>query len=139
MPRVTASQGADKYRQGVQGGATRYQQGIANVKTAPSQKAIEQKDKMVQNWLASVNSGKWEQEMGKVSLSMWQEASRTKGATNYSSSADKASQAYAAWASEAYPIIQQIQDQIASMPSTTIDQNIQRMITNVTLMAERLG
>ena len=36
------------------------------------------------------------------------------------------------------PIIQSIQDEIEAMPSTTMQDNIQRMIANVTMMSERL-
>lgn len=139
MPRVSASQGASKYKSGVQGGATRYSDGISNVDVAPSVKAIAQKDKMIANWLDSVNNGKWEQNLGAISLSAWQTAAKTKGATNYASSADSASQKYAQWANNAYPIIQQIQDEVKAMPSTTMQDSINRMIHNVQRMSALLG
>lgn len=139
MPRVTPQAGSDKYRSGVQGGGQRYVQGIQSVTQAPSAKAIAQQDKMVTNWLASVQDGTWAQNLGAVSLGAWQQASVNKGATNYASSADSASQKYAQWAQTAYPIIQQIQDEVDAMPSTTMGDNIQRMIHNVTRMSELLG
>ena len=139
MPRVSASQGAAKYKSGVQGGATRYSDGISNVTVAPSVKAIASKDKMIANWLDSINNGKWEQNLGAITLTQWQNASKTKGATNYASSADSASQKYSAWATNAYPIIKQIQDEVKAMPNTTMQDSINRMIHNVQRMSELLG
>lgn len=139
MPKVTAQQGADKYRSGVQGGSQRYINGVNSVTTAPSQQAIAQQNKMVTNWLDSVNSGKWAQNLGNVTLQAWQQAAVNKGAQNYSASADAASTKYAQWAQNAYTVIQQIQDEIEAMPSTNMQDNINRMIHNVTRMSELLG
>lgn len=139
MPKLTAQQARDKYRSGVQGGASAYQAGINSVKTAPSQKAIAQKAKMVTNWMNAVNSGKWEEKMGEVTLTQWQQASVNKGAQNYTASAEGASSKWGAWATDAFPVIAQIQAEVDAMPSTSLQDNIQRMIYNVTEMANRLG
>lgn len=139
MPKISPSEAGNKYRSGVQGGAQDYTLGIQSVTEAPSAKAIAQKQKMVTNWNAAINSGKWETKLGAVTLAQWKQAATTRGAQNYAQSADAASQKWTTWAQTAFPIIQNIQDEIKAMPSTTLNDNIQRMITNVTLMAERLG
>ena len=139
MPKVSATQATDKYRSGVQGGAQNYQTGVNAVQSAPSQAAIAQQAKMVTNWNAAINSGKWANNLGSVTLAEWKAATTGQGAINYTASADKGATKWGQWANTAFPIIQQIQDEVAAMPSTTMQDNIQRMIFNVTEMANRLG
>lgn len=136
---LTAQQGANKFKQGVQGGSTAYTQGVQAVTENPAQKAIAQKQKMIDRWLASVNGGKWEQRLGDVTLAEWKAASATKGASNYAASADKAYTNYMEWAQTAYPVISQISQEIQNMPSATFQDNINRMLANVNAMRERLG
>lgn len=138
MPRISPAQAKAKYQSAVQGSASAYQDGVNSVSVAPSQKAIAQKQKMVTNWNNAINSGKWEQKLGAVSLSDWKSATTGQGAVNYTASAQKGANKWGQWANTAFPIIQSIQDEIEAMPSTTMQDNIQRMIANVTMMSERL-
>ena len=131
MAMISASQGTAKYKSGVQGGSTAYKNGVLAVTENPATKAIAQKDKMIANWNAAINGGKWEQKLGAVTLPMWKDAASNKGANNYAASADKASVNYQAWAADAYPQIAQLQQQIQAMPKVTISDSINRMIANV--------
>ena len=136
---ITPQQGADKYKSGVQSGSSAYQTGVNNVDQAPGQLAVLQQDKMVTNWLEAVNGGKWATNVSAVTLNEWKTITASKGAQNYSASADAASQKYAQWAQTAYPIIEQIRQEVRALPSTTFAENIQRMVQNATLMSQRLG
>lgn len=139
MPKISVNDAKTKYKSGVQGGANAYTVGINSVSVAPSQKAIAQQQKMVTNWNNAITSGKWAEKLNAVTLSSWKSSATGMGAQNYVASADKGATKWGVWATESFPIIQAIQDEIEAMPSTTFQDNIQRMIYNVTEMSNRLG
>lgn len=100
--------------------------GVNAVQENPAQKAIASKAKMKQNWLAAIDGGKWETGLSKVSLSDWKNAMIQKGVNRISQGVTSGQPKMQAYMTEAMPVIEQLQKDINSMPSLTIEDSIAR-------------
>jgi len=132
---VTPQQYADRWSQGLSQAGQKISDGIDAVTVAPSQTAIKNKAKMVANFTQAVNSGKWEQNLGKVSLQDWQTAMKTKGVPRIATGAQAANPKMAAFAARLLPFQQTLQNKVKGMPNMTLQDNIARMTAWVTGMS----
>lgn len=133
---VSAQDYATRWSQGLQGSTTKISQGVDAVSTAPSQRAIAAKTKMLANFQASVNNGKWERNTAKVSLSDWQTAMKTKGIQRIGQGAQAAEGKMAAFAAQLLPYEQSLQNTVRNMPSLTLQNNIDRAVAWINGMAK---
>jgi len=136
MVTKTPEQIADKWARNLGASTEEIRLGVAGVTQNPAQLAIAAKDKMVANFLAAVQSGKWERGLGRVSLSDWQKAMTEIGIPRMAAGATAAKPKMAAFMREVIPHIEQLQGELASMPSLTLDQNIARSAHFLRGMAE---
>lgn len=67
------------------------QRGVDAVTEAPSARAVAKQAKLVANWTAAVNSGKWASKMKAVTLEDWRSAMKNKGIGRISTGASEAS------------------------------------------------
>ena len=133
---ITPIQAADKWQAGLSGSVERYRQGVQAVQTSPAQKAIAQKQKMIDNWLNSVNNGSWENALGNVSLQEWKDATINKGAPRLQQGATEGRAKYLNYIQQAMPFMENLRSQVDAMPSTTLQDNINRMVFWVTEMSQ---
>lgn len=132
---VTPQQYADRWSTGLGQASQKISDGVDAVSQAPAQAAIKNKAKMVQNFTAAVNSGKWETNLGKISLQDWQQAMKTKGIPRIASGAQAANGKMALFAAKLLPFQQTLQNKVKTMPNMTLQDNIARMTTWVTGMS----
>lgn len=100
--------------------------GVAAVSDAPSAKAIEKKDKMIANLIASVEDGTWEHRLAAHSLSDWKRDMLEKGVGRIATGIDNANaktQKFAAWL---LPKVYALSDEVKGMPDLTIDDAVAR-------------
>lgn len=133
---VTPQQFADRWSQALGQSAQRISDGVDAVTQSPAQAAIKNKAKMVQNFTAAVNNGKWETNLGKISLQDWQQSMKTKGIPRIASGAQAANGKMAAFAAKLLPFQQTLQAKVKAMPNMTLPDNIARMTTWVTGMSQ---
>lgn len=127
---LTAAQITDKQVAAVSAATTAYTTGVRAVQTAPGALAAQHQDK----YLAGVqaNVGKWAQHVAAVSLTDWQNAAVTKGAPRLGSGITAAKPKITAFWNRFLPYLQQVQQSVSQMPTTTFDQRIAKMVASAT-------
>lgn len=124
---LTASQVTDKWVRNLSQSGEAYKQGVQNVSTSPTELALRQKDRMVQNLQAAVTSGKYEKGCRKVDLNSWQQAAINKGSSRLTGGAAAARSKVEAFNAAWQPIMQQVKEQVRSMPRGTEADAIERI------------
>lgn len=129
MAKVTAQQWGANWSQALANKTQKIQQGIAQVQTAPGQKAAAKASAMLAGVTQAVTSGRWAAAVSSVSLSDWQQATTAKvGNIATGAAAAVKTQKFNA------AITQMLSDNdaalaaIASMPSDTSEQRMQRAL-----------
>ena len=129
MAKVSVQQMMTDWANGISQNTTKIKNGIAAVSVAPGQKAAARASAMLAGVTAAVTSGRWSAAVGGVSLSDWQNATIAKVA-NIATGA----QAAIKTAKVQQAFAQNLADNdtalaaIATMPSDTVDQRIQRSV-----------
>jgi len=136
MAKLTAAQYQEKHARRLKASVEDVRAGIDRVTESPTEKAAAKKDKMLANLTASVNSGKWEAGLKRVSLEEWKAKARDVGVNRIAAGIDAAKSKTIAFAEALLPHIDAGQSAIKSMPDTTLDDNINRMNTFVRHMAK---
>lgn len=101
--------------------------GINAVTTAPGQAAARQKNAYVQGVQAKADV--WARRVAAVPLADWQSMTTSKGQTRYPQGIQAAQSAMADFMGKFLPAVQQIANNLP--PRGTLEQNIQRMVTQV--------
>lgn len=128
MARGTPQQTSEKWANNLSGAGAAIEAGVNRVREAPGQKAAMQQDKMRQNLLAAIDNGKWARNVSAVTLSDWQSAMKNKGIPNIQRGVTTAKPKMTQFFERLFPIQDQIVQELDSMPSTTLEENIQRAI-----------
>lgn len=106
------------------GASQQYQEGVQRVTEAPGAKAAANTDKWAQNTMA--NREKYRANVGAVTNESWKQSTLTKGAPRFADGAQKAVPKVEAFMREVTPHIEAGQRQLEAMPSTTLEDNINR-------------
>ncbi len=136
MPKLTASEFAEKWARRLSAAAPDIQKGINRVDVSPTEKAASKQDKMLQKVTEAINSGKWATGLRRVTLSDWKKAAIEKGIPRISQGVTGAGAKVTDFASQLLPFQDGLQSQISSMPDLTIEDSINRMTTWVRGMAK---
>ena len=137
MPKVSASQGAEKWARRTKAATEDVRAGVSRVTEAPAQKAIAKIEKMLRNFEEAVRSGKVERGLARTTLGEWQRSMIDIGVGRIASGVDnKGSAKMEAFAREFYPYVERVQAEIDAMPDTTLEDSIGRMTHNVRRLAE---
>ncbi len=100
--------------------------GVNRVTENPAEKALAAQAKMVTNWNASINDGKWAAGLGRVSLSSWKNDMLTKGVARIASGAKAAEPKMQAFMTDFLPFVTTVQNEIDDMPDLSIEDSIAR-------------
>ena len=128
MPKRTPSEAAAKWNTNLVGSTAEIELGVNKVTVAPSEQAIAQKDKMVDNWLASIENGKWEDGLRRVDLAEWKRSMIDIGIKRIRDGAMKAQPKLQRYYEKAFPLMQNLEDTIAAMPSRDLQDSEARML-----------
>lgn len=124
MPKMNASQTAQKWAAEFAKSGDAYVKGTSAVTVNPAQQAIAAQDRMLANYTDSVNSGRWAAKMGKVTLQQYQTACAEKGKAAIANAARVGLAKYEAAEREIAPVRDGI---ISGLPGRgTIDENLER-------------
>lgn len=130
MPvRATPTDATAKWVTNLSGSTERIKAGVARVTTAPGQKAAAQSQKWLQRVTASQD--KWRTRVGSVSLQSWQASMTDVGIPRVAQGAQAKQDKYTAFANEFFPHLQQGVARIDAMPSTTLEDNINRAVAMI--------
>jgi hypothetical protein len=128
---VDAATATQRWQQGASQGQQRFVEGVQATTKDPTALAIAAQNKMLQNVTAAITSGRYARGLSRVGKTGWQQATVAKAA-NYAVGINASASKYEAAIG---PVLQQIgslQQQIASMPSATLQDNINRMVAFAT-------
>lgn len=128
-----------KMLNGVTSGAATYAAGVQAVKSNPLAKAAAAVDKYQAGTQKAVTDGTFVAGCNSVTLQSWQQAASGKGKTNYSNAAPQAAANWGQYMQKAQTTIQSNSDAIQAMPSTTDQDNDQRMLANVAMQRALKG
>lgn len=131
MAQKNPAQVAQKWSRNLQGAGEQIRQGVAAVTEAPSAKAIKQQDVMVANFQQAVSSGKWARNLGKVSLTDWQQAITNVGIPRITAGAAAAIPKMESFLTQFLPYLQQGVNALQQTPRGSLEQNIQRAVSMI--------
>ena len=124
MARVTAAQWLQDWGTGLNGAAAKIKRGVSAVNVAPGQAAAAKEQKMLNNTVAALNSGKWSRNVAAVSLGSWQDAMTNKGLANISAGVQQAQKTKQAAITKMLAETDAAVAQVANMPTDTMEQRI---------------
>ena len=136
MAKLTAAEFQEKHARRLKAATEDVRKGIDRVTENPCEKAAAKKDKMLSNLTASVNNGKWEAGLKRVSLEDWKKKARDIGVNRIAAGIDGAKDKVVAFAEVLLPHIDRQKAKIAAMPDVTLDDNINRMTSFIRGMAD---
>lgn len=126
MARLTPQQQAEKWQRNLAAAGQDITNGVNNVTTNPAEQAILAKDKMINNWLDSVNNGKWERGLQNTTLQGWKDAMINKGVQRIQAGAQAGMPKYLQYVNDVRPFMDSLQAQVQAMPSLTIEDSVNR-------------
>lgn len=124
---MSADDISSKWGRNLKNAVSDMQAGVDRVSTNPMEKAIAKKDKMKTNLVASIDNGRWESGMRKVSLSDWKTKTKSKIAERMGSGVDNAMTKRKQFDQWLVPVVQSGMDVVNAMPDMTIQDSKNRM------------
>lgn len=136
MPvKLSPEEAAKKWSERLSGSTSIIASQVAKVTTAPSSLAVKKKDKMKTKLIAAIDSGKWERNLGSVTLDEWKTQMATKGIPRISGGATAAQPKVTDFFRDLFPHIETGQAKVAAMPDLTLEDGINRAATMMRHMA----
>ena len=124
MPKMSPAEHAALWAAKFAGSTERYKAGVQKVQGNPAQKAIAAQDRLLANFTAAVQDGKWAAGLSQVTEQSWKQACIDKGAAALATSARVAQEKVARAEAKMGPVRDGI---VASLPQRgTIEENLER-------------
>ncbi len=139
MAKVNAQEYAEKWARRMRGATEDVRRGVEKVTVAPGELAAQNEAALLQNFVESVNSGRWAARVRGVSLQDWQKATLDKGIARIGPGVEAAQPKMARIAAELLPAVDAAAAAANALPKVTLEDSIQRMTTFVRKMAEFKG
>lgn len=128
MARLNPAEAAAKWKNRTVGASADYVKGVRSTDKDPIQLAIQSKDK----WFARVQEAqandRFAKGLAKTNKAAWAKAAEEKGAQRITSGVTGAEARMSQFMGAFLPAQRAITDEVRSMPSTTLDQRLQRMV-----------
>lgn len=126
MANKTPDQVAEKFRRGIQGAGEDYRAGVMAPSRPWDQATVAGEARWKAEITRAMNDGRFASGVRAAGNQKWQERAATRGAQNYTASAEVAAQAYAQKAPQIMAAGSAMKQAVASMPSTTLEERIAR-------------
>ena len=130
------SEVAEKWARRLSGATEDIRRGVESLTEAPSQKAIQKKEKMKARWQEAIDSGIWEARLSKVTLEEWREKVLSKGLARLPQGVEDARPKFEDFMGQLLPYIDNVRRKIEAMPDRTLEDRINRMTAFVREMAK---
>jgi hypothetical protein len=124
---ITPEEYADKQARRLKASIDDIRSGIEKVDEAPTAKAAQKQDKMLQNLTHAVQSGVWASRLKAVSLDEWKNKALNKGLGRIASGIDGAKDKQVAFASQLLDYQKGLLSKVEKMPDLTLEDSINRM------------
>lgn len=120
MPKITPSQGAEKWSRRLGESTEDIRRGVEAVTESPMEKAAKNLEKAKRNYVSSIDSGKMAARLRAVPLSEWKDKMTNVGIPRVATGASAAQGKVASFFGELFPHIESGQTKIDAMPDVTI-------------------
>lgn len=137
MSKLTASEYAEKWGRNLKQSTSDIRAGVERVTEAPGIKAAREGDKMLAGITRSIQDGTWQRAVAGVSLQDWQTATVQKGIGRIAAGVDGAMTKQVSMAEKLLAAVDSVKAQVDQMPSTTLEDRIQRMVSFARGMSEK--
>lgn len=125
--KTNAQQWAADWAAGMNNSQEKVKRGVNAVKEAPGVTAAKSIEKMRANWIAALDSGRWQMNTTAVTLQAWQSAMINKGLPRIADGVRAAQQKVQNYATRAMPVYETLQNQIRQMPKRTVQDSLARV------------
>jgi hypothetical protein len=125
--RITPEEYADKQARRLKASIDDIRSGIEKVDEAPTAKAAQKQDKMLQNLTHAVQSGVWASRLKAVSLDEWKNKALNKGLGRIASGIDGAKDKQVQFAGQLLEYQKGLLSKVEKMPDLTLEDSINRM------------
>ena len=133
---LTAKQVAEKWKKNAANAVGDFKIGVQNVTESPMEKAALQADKMKQNIVKAIDDGSWAAGLRSVTLESWKKKTAEEGSNRYSTGVSLAQPQMESFMNYFLPEVEKIKKAVDAMPSLTLQDNISRMVYQVTETAK---
>lgn len=130
MAKLTPQQITDKLIRNATNAVQDYRNGVNAVVDNPMQKAIAAIPKMRNNFNAAVDSGKVQAGMASVGINQWKKQTAGVGGDRYAPGITAAASKILAFQQQVGPFRDALRQQLASMPTDTLEQRLAKMVAN---------
>lgn len=120
---------AEKWKSRTKGAVADYQRGVEAVTESPTAKAAASSEKWQARMSAAETRKRFEDGLNKVDVNDWKKAALEKGAGRISAGVDGASSKVQEFGEKLLPHVEAGRKEIANMPSLTLDDSINRMVS----------
>jgi len=128
MSRVTPEQFQEKHARRLKGSLQDMAAGVDRVTESPTAKAAKNIDKMRNNFLASIDSGKTKRRMESVTLEEWKRKMKDVGLPRVAQGIDAAKDKVISFAAELLPFEEALKTKVRAMPDASFEDSINRSI-----------
>jgi len=136
MAKLTAKEFQEKHNRRLKAATEDMRLGVERVTESPTAKAAKKADKMRQNVLKSIDSGKWAAGLNRVTLEDWKSKMINKGVGRVAAGIDEAEGKVIAFAEKLLPHVDAGKSAIDKLPDVTLEDSINRMTTFTRHMAK---
>lgn len=134
---LTPSQIAEKQVRRAQGAVQDYKDGVMGVKVSPTKTAADNVQRWFEGIQRSYNDGTYVDGLNSVTLQDWQNRTVGKGALTYAKGVADAQSTIEDFHNQRQQVQNQIDSELAGMPRGDLQQNLQRMLHQVSSMNQR--
>ena len=128
MPKRTPQEAYRRYQQTIKSRTQDIRDGVNRVTESPGMKAAAKQDKMRNNLLAAIDSGKWAERVAGVPLEEWKTAMIDKGVPRIAAGVDAAEDKMVAFFGELFDHQDALQRKVHAMSDVTPEDSEARMI-----------
>lgn len=136
MAKLTPDQFQEKHARRLKASVEDMRAGIERVTQSPTEAAASKKEKFRAGINASIDNGKWERGLRRVSLDEWKDKTITKGLGRVAAGIDAAAPKVREFAAELLPFQDRLKSEVEGMPDISLEDNINRMTTWIRGMAK---
>lgn len=134
MAKLTPEQIVEKQLRNSSNAVADYRAGVRGTRKDPMRRAIDNLEKMKQNFIEAIDNGVVEDGLNAVTLQEWKEVTSTKGGDRYFPGMQASKNKLLEFQRAIAPVRERISAEIDAMPNTTFDQRMARMVANATAL-----
>jgi len=136
MAKLTPKEVQEKHARRLKAAVPDMQVGVERVTESPTLKAAAAADKMLHNLTKSVQDGKWQAGLKRVTLEEWKQKMINKGIGRVATGIDEAADKVEAFYGQLLPHIDKGLAALDKMPDVTLEDSINRMVANARHMSK---